>query len=1647
MRELNLKQNNLHQTLTEYGFSLDEEKQVWCPEALAEFAYNDGDAAEQYVLDVVSNAVDKSVYSPELALKMKDWPSIYHLTSRRSNLLRPFAGYLSGKRVLEIGCGCGAITRFLGESGAQVVSVEGSFRRAQIARQRCSDLTNVDVICAASDQLPDIGEFDVIMLIGVLEYARLFLGPAGQHELLTSCRQRLSSTGQLFVAIENKLGVKYLSGAAEDHVGQPMFGVNNSYTESSVATFGREELRGLLQGAGFTHQQEFLPLPDYKMPTDLITPLGWKQHASQLRQLAIESVHKDAQGVQEPLFSLEQAMDGVWRNNLAADLSNSFLFIASPADIPDLTGNAVAYHYSDGRLPQYNKMITVKRDDAGALQVYPALMTSYSCNEEQTLMMDVTHNLSEPIPFIDGESQWFGLVRLINRPEWTLQHIVDWATQWMNHIRQDAGISADSGKESMVNGKYNDAMPFNVLIDAQNNRALIDLEWIAKQDVPLGYVCFRGVLHSLLRLTSVAKTLQVNSFNVYTLTCQTLLEMGMGFTDEDFVTYWQMELQFMNVIQQKVPEEIDQDLKRIALKPRTPVGELRAALDELAGLQQKSQHQSTHLSEELEQVRSNSAVTLASLTQRLQALEAELMNMNQLASTRWVEIEALNRELIKREELVKSRDNTIHQRDAALHALQIEMGRLLMTRSWRITKPMRFLFRLLRGQQQIALQPVKQQAREALKTLYYKAPPRYREKLLKTAFKVRPSWFQHHPLYLQLKGGLMPSAQRTNSDLMVDMNQLSAGLQGTPGKVAVHCHIFYHDLIEEFRQHLSTVPFSFDVYVSVTTEEAKAVCERELSTVANIRYLKVVIVPNRGRDIAPMFAGFGAELKEYDFIGHIQSKKSLYNGGTTLGWREYLFNALFGSTLNVQRIFTQFMQNESLGIIYPQVFTQVPYAAFTWLANRADGIRLCNRMQIEMPESYFNFPAGSMFWARMDAMRPLFDLNLSWEDFPEEKGQTDGTTAHAIERLLGAVPTGRGFDTLIIKDMQTPSWSPFRLDHQYLPRHIGTYRYAFEDARTRIVAFDIFDTLLVRPLLNPDHTKKMVMAQLTPDEQRAYQHYRAQAEGDARNKMGRDIGMKEIYAEFTRLSGIREKRAAEISMLESNIEIASVSARPQIIEQLELARALGKKVILISDMFLSRETIETMLRNNNIIGWDKLYLSSERGVRKDTGELYRLMLEEENVSGEQVVMVGDNERSDLQLPTDFFGIRSVHILRANDLAKSLPAYQPFLTPELISNDLNNELTLGLIIRHNLNKIAEFNAEDINLFCNDPYKLGYNLVAPLILGFCHWLVKAAREQGVDQLFFLAREGKLIKEVYDAWAAGNAQAPKGIYLQVSRRTVNVPQINSLESVMHIAKFDFFPNQISSFFYERFGLALTEARWQEIYDKGLWQKGRLLEIRNQDLSHITALMQFLLPDILNGAQEEKRALMHYFKTCGFLDASRAAVVDVGYSGTIQKALNHLVSHPVHGFYFATAHNVRDGMNSQAMTTGCYVNEAVPCLKDSRIFSNSFGLEQLLSANDAQIAKYILKEKGELARSFKTLRDGELATQPVRNALQAGVMAYVKDAVAIRDTLYPHFAPSLEVANALYSGFIAANAETKNTVLEQLVLDDDYCGRGLIS
>ena len=185
--------------------------------------------------------------------------------------------------------------------------------------------------------------------------------------------------------------------------------------------------------------------------------------------------------------------------------------------------------------------------------------------------------------------------------------------------------------------------------------------------------------------------------------------------------------------------------------------------------------------------------------------------------------------------------------------------------------------------------------------LYWRLPAQYRTPLLHFAFRILGPLFKGIPLYERWKGAGACSSGRSQMLLINLLPQASR----VEGRIAIHLHMYYHDLAGEFSLYLKNMPFEYDLYVSVVSEEGIKLCQKAFSGLAKQRLLIIEQMPNRGRDIAPMFCAFGSRLRDYDYIAHLHSKKSLYNKGATDGWRQYLCGNLLGSEKRIRRILTQ----------------------------------------------------------------------------------------------------------------------------------------------------------------------------------------------------------------------------------------------------------------------------------------------------------------------------------------------------------------------------------------------------------------------------------------------------------------------------------------------------------------------------------------------------------------------------------------------------------------------------------------------------------------------------------------------------------------------------------------------------------------------
>ena len=211
-------------------------------------------------------------------------------------------------------------------------------------------------------------------------------------------------------------------------------------------------------------------------------------------------------------------------------------------------------------------------------------------------------------------------------------------------------------------------------------------------------------------------------------------------------------------------------------------------------------------------------------------------------------------------------------------------------------------------------------------------------------------------------------------------------------RIAVVLHLFYWDLVDELADHIANIPFPFDLYVTAT----EGIYSQAFSYF-NHRFpqasVNVVEVENRERYIGPFLTKFSSRYYDYDLICKVHTKKSPHAPNLS-GWRMFLLDRLLGSDTQIREVVDEFDRDPELGLIYPTYYPEVQ-SSISWGPNRHIVRDLLSWLEIGFDAASFcNFPAGSMFWFRPQALSTLIDFDFLIEEFPEETGQTDGTLAH-----------------------------------------------------------------------------------------------------------------------------------------------------------------------------------------------------------------------------------------------------------------------------------------------------------------------------------------------------------------------------------------------------------------------------------------------------------------------------------------------------------------------------------------------------------------------------------------------------------------------------------------------------------------------------
>lgn len=465
------------------------------PDGGGSFNYNDGDDVETRLLTALRECNDLSSQSEDLSRNITDWPSEYHLSPIRHNLLRPIP-FRCGDRILELGCGCGAMTRYFGEAGAEVVAIEGSARRSKIAAERCRDLTNVRIVCNNLMGFESDQRFDYVTLIGVLEYAPRYIAAA---DPVVACLRHAASflnpDGILVVAIENQLGLKYFNGSGEDHLGAPYYGLHGLYRDDEPITFGRAVLEEKIAVAGMTHHQFFYPFPDYKLPQVILAQGALSTLGFDAAALLAGMASGNVEGEFHPNFHENLAWQAVIKNGLLPQLANSFLILAAvSADaLRKFQTGSLAYAYATERTAAFATETLFYRSDNDLIVEKRSLYPELSRSEIELSGGRLLHRVNTVSDYVIGFPYIVELQQRLGRGE-GVSCVIEWAAPWFDLLLAHSVIS-ESG--ATLPGDWIDAIPQNCIREADGCLRRIDQEWVSDGSIPLHWIVVRGLNNAI----------------------------------------------------------------------------------------------------------------------------------------------------------------------------------------------------------------------------------------------------------------------------------------------------------------------------------------------------------------------------------------------------------------------------------------------------------------------------------------------------------------------------------------------------------------------------------------------------------------------------------------------------------------------------------------------------------------------------------------------------------------------------------------------------------------------------------------------------------------------------------------------------------------------------------------------------------------------------------------------------------------------------------------------------------------------------------------------------------------------------------------------------------------------------------------------
>lgn len=593
------------------------------------------------------------------------------------------------------------------------------------------------------------------------------------------------------------------------------------------------------------------------------------------------------------------------------------------------------------------------------------------------------------------------------------------------------------------------------------------------------------------------------------------------------------------------------------------------------------------------------------------------------------------------------------------------------------------------------------------------------------------------------------------------------------------------------------------------------------------------------------------------------------------------------------------------------------------------------------------------------------------------------------------------------------------------------------------ITFDVFDTLIDRPVETPADAYKFLetMAlQLSNGLTEDFYKVRLMAEVETRaNSSAGEITLDEIYQAIAAHYQLDDALTDRIKQAEIELEIGLIQTRPAGKRLWDTAMRSGKPVSIISDMYLPAWVIGKMLEKAGYTGYQKLYVSSEYGVRKKEGGLFDVVLAELDLSPEKIIHIGDNAAADIAMPKAR-GMLSFRLLRALDRMRGNPYYKEIFHPRRGAGEKPRSIIAGLIAAKLFDMPAGAGAEE-TMFMGSPYNLGYAAIGPMLVGYMQWLTRQAQKEGLGRLYFLSREGWVLKQVYDALNKDNPQAVPSHYLYSSRRAVRVASIRNQNDILNVASQPYSDGvTVGQLLSYRFGLSAEHIDPAILSRFGYQHCDEKLGITSADKVRFSRLCQGLHAGILAQATRERSAYLRYLTEAGLMDEQKAGIVDIGWKANMQGSLGALLGKPLHGYYYATLQGAESWL-AKGQHLSAYAGDFVTLENRSSAVNNRHLVEFLTCHIERSLVSMSVDPAGNLVRTYRDEPNHAMRAKLI-DEVHNGAICFARDVAARFGALAQQAYIDWTLAEKVFSYFVNSPAELDARMMVGQSFEDAFGG-----